>query len=66
MLDNLTYDKVKLLHQISCLVWFIEKHALPDAQAAGDTESQDMLIALHRDLAKNLERMHQNICSITQ
>ncbi len=27
MLDNCTYDKIKILQELSSLLWFIQKHA---------------------------------------
>ncbi len=50
MLDNCTYDKVKILHELSCLLWFIQKHAhkeIPD---------NDVCHALLKDLEKDLEK----------
>lgn len=66
MLDNVSYNKAKLLHEIACMQWFIEKHALKDAQAAGDSECYEMLMLLQKDLQKYLERLQQSVCMITQ
>lgn len=66
ILDNTSYNKIKLLYKLSELAWFIEKHALLDAQTAGDKENADALLALQRDLQKHIEKLHKAACIITQ
>lgn len=66
MFDNCSYNKIKLLHELSCLVWFMEKHALKDAQVAGDSECQEIFQTIKHDLDKHLERLHKQICKISQ
>jgi hypothetical protein len=66
MLDNATYNKVKLLHNLSAIYWFLEKHALIDAQNAGDKESVEAFKALQRDIEKHIEKMQKAMCIITQ
>lgn len=66
MLDNASYNKVKLVCEISQIIWFIDKHALLDAQNAGDKESMDQLIGLRKDLEKHLEKLQTSVCMISQ
>jgi hypothetical protein len=66
VLDNCTYNKIKLIHELSALAWFIDKHALTDAQKAGDKECADALQALYRDLTKHLEKIQTSMCIISQ
>jgi hypothetical protein len=66
MLDNSSYDKVKLLHELSCLDWFIEKHAIKDAQSAGDAEFEEALSILKKDLERHIEKIRGMVCTITQ
>ncbi len=66
MLDNLTYNKVKLLYKLSDLCWFIEKHAATDATAGGDAECAEALLALKRDLQKHIEKIQKGLCLLTQ
>lgn len=66
MLDNSTYNKVKVTYKLSRLIWFIEKHALIDAQNAGDKECLDALITLQKDLTKHLEKLQKTVCTISQ
>jgi hypothetical protein len=66
MLDNVTFDKVKLLYKLSDLAWFIERHAKSDAQQAGDSQCLEMLTELQKDLSNHLERFQKALCTITQ
>lgn len=66
MLDNASYDKVKLVYKISRMIWFIDKHALIDANSAGDREYIDMLIGLRKDLEKHLEKLQKSVCIVSQ
>ncbi|MFA6066547.1 MAG: hypothetical protein WC707_05205 [Candidatus Babeliaceae bacterium] len=64
-LDNPTYNKIKLIHELSCILWFIEKHALADAHNGGDKSSHEALAALQRDLSKHIEALQKSMCTIT-
>ncbi len=66
ILDNASYNKVKLVYELSKVCWFIEKHAIKDAQDAGDTECAEMLLLAQRDLQKYIERLQRQVCMISQ
>lgn len=66
MLDNFTYDKVKLIYQLSKIIWFIEKHSLIDANNTGDKESLELIASLKKDLEKYLEKIQKSVCIISQ
>lgn len=66
ILDNCSYNKIKLIHELSTLAWFIDKHALADAQKAGDQACIDALQALYRDLTKHLEKLQTSMCIVSQ
>ena len=55
MLDNCSYDKIKLIGKLSCIAWFIENHAKADAQKDNDKECLQILEALQRDTEKYAE-----------
>ena len=65
-LDNCSYNKIKLIHQLSSLAWFLDKHALKDAQDAGDMECYESMVSIQRDLLKHIERLQKGMCQITQ
>lgn len=66
MLDNSTYNKTKLLYKISDLLWFIEKHALADAQVAGDQQCIIMLEEIKKDCQKHVARLQSTMCIVSQ
>lgn len=66
MLDNATYNKIKLIYKFSDLLWFIEKHALIDAEKAGDAELLVVLKEIQKDLSKHLGKLHKGVCVVSQ
>lgn len=61
MMKDSTYNKVKILHHLSSLYWFIQKHALPDAERA-DTAYIKLLEDLKKDLDKHIGQFEKNTC----
>ncbi len=57
-LENCCYDKTKLLHELSCISWFIEKHAQPEAKKTKDKEFEDLLKKLQKDLSPHIKNLH--------
>ncbi len=66
ILDNSSYNKVKMICTLSELCWFIDKHALKDAEDAGDKECLEALRAIRHDLEKHIESLQKSVCIITQ
>ena len=60
MLDSCTYDKVKLLHELSCIAWFIKHHGLEDTKNAGDQQAHDLFAALEQDLERYIEELKKS------
>lgn len=60
MLDNCTYDKVKILHELSCLLWFIQKHA--DKEIPENDGCHALLKDLEKDLEKYVAAFKEQIC----
>jgi len=52
MLKDCNYNKVKLIHDISRILNFINKHAIPDAEA----ENHPLCVEMHKELAADLEK----------
>jgi len=61
MLDDCFYDQIKLLHDLSCIRWFIEKHAKNDAQRTGHNECYTLLEKLEKDLEKYVIELKKTI-----
>ena len=52
MLKNSNYDKVKILHEMSSLLWFIKEHAIKEAAKHG----HERCLIYYKELEKDLER----------
>ncbi len=59
MLDHCTYDKVKLVYELSKIVWFIEKHAKQNAKNAGDMKCHDVFEKLAQDIEKYINQLQE-------
>jgi len=57
MLDNCTYDIIKLLYKLSSELWFIQKHAKDNAKKIKDTECLKTLEMVEKDLERNIKRL---------
>lgn len=62
MLHNCEYDKIKILHMICKLEWFIRKHAKDEAKSQGEAASLTALESLQKDLEKHIEVFHKLVC----
>ncbi len=54
ILDDCFYDQIKILHDLSCIHWFIDKHAKEDAKKASNDKCYALLEKLEKDLEKYL------------
>jgi len=50
MIPNEKYDKIKLIHDASCLAWFIEKHALAQARGKNNESYAQLLAQFKKDI----------------
>jgi len=62
MLDDCTYDKIKLINELSSIVWFIEKHAKQNALNIKDEQCFDMLEKLAEDIEKFTDPLKHSLC----
>jgi hypothetical protein len=65
VLDNCSYNKIKLLHEMSSLLWFIDHHAIQDAEKSGDQQCKQQLELIKKDLAKHIEQLQRSMCQVT-
>jgi mevalonate pyrophosphate decarboxylase len=61
MLDNCNYNKIRLLHDLSKIVWYLEKHAKQDAEESGHKLCSAVYDELQKDLEKHAEKLRQAI-----
>lgn len=62
MIDNALYDKIKLIHDLSKILWFIQKHCHEDMKICGDTSCTPILKNIERDLSKYIEQLTNMLC----
>lgn len=55
------YDKTKLLHEMARLKWFINKHAIEDAEKVGHEQCKDFYKELEEDLNKHMIKLKELI-----
>ncbi len=60
-MDNCTYNKFKLIHELSRLTGFIERYGRKDARAAKHGQCEKALEALHQDLHKHMEQLRKQL-----
>lgn len=63
MLSNCKYNKIKLLHELSTMLWFLEKCGIQDAKDAGDTECIKAFNELKESLTKHIDNLDASIGS---
>lgn len=61
MLNNCNYTKVRLLHDLSRIVWFLKKHAKEDAKEEGHELCIGMCQELESDLEAHIEKIRKAI-----
>lgn len=59
-LDNCNYDKIKLLHELSRMLWFIKNHALEDARS--DQKCTNLLKDMQVDIEKHIGILQKMLC----
>jgi len=61
MLNDCKYNKIKLLRELSSIVWFIDKWGISDAEKANDTACVELLRKLHTNLDTQIKELEQNL-----
>ena len=57
MLDNCNYNAIKILHELSSLAWFLQKHAIQDEKKDQHSQYLVMYEQLLKDLDKHINAM---------
>jgi hypothetical protein len=57
MLDNCCYDRVKILHELSSIAWFIDKCGKKDVENCGHPECKEKLAEIAKDVNAILSKM---------
>ena len=57
VLNDCNYNKVRLLHDLSRIVWYLEKHAKQDAKKEGHKLCHVVCDDIRKDLEKHMEKL---------
>jgi len=66
MKENCNYDKTKLMHEISSLKHFINKHAIEDAKKANHPLCAEMYREVAADLDKALHKLKSAVVGLAK
>lgn len=62
-MDNCSYNKIKLMHDIACADWFIEQFATKDAaKVKGHKECGRLYATVQKQLERALELLQKAQC----
>jgi hypothetical protein len=61
MLDNCKYNKIKLLHELSSILWFLKKCCIQDAKNFGDLQHSNYLKEFQNDLEKHIKKIDESL-----
>ena len=62
MLKNATYDKIKILKELSCITWFLQKHAIPNAKKAKEVKAVKMYQEMEKDITAYITLLQKLTC----
>lgn len=66
MLNDYCYDKVKLLHELSRMLNYVKKHALPEVKKKKLPGTVQLYKGLEQDLEKNVENFRKAVESLSK
>lgn len=66
LLNNCNYDKIRLLHDLSRIAWYIQKHAKNDAKQENYALCKSMYNELGKDIEKHIEKLKAAISGLSK
>ncbi|MEW5897267.1 MAG: hypothetical protein AB1668_06230 [Nanoarchaeota archaeon] len=60
-MDNCTYNKLKLIHEMSRLTGFIDKFARKDAKQTKHKGCDALVEEVYKDLKKSIRKLHKAV-----
>ena len=61
MLNDCAYNKIKLMHDLSRISWFIEKHCKNDASACEQSGCSDLYKSVQKALDDQIEMLKKTM-----
>ena len=62
MLMNNRYNKIRLLNDLSQICWFLEKHAIADAEKDNDQCCINAFKQLKQQIDNQIEKLQEALC----
>jgi hypothetical protein len=66
MLNDCNYNKVRLLHDLSRINWYLKKHAKEDAKKHGHPLCHTMCEEMEKDLEKHIDKLRAAIIGLSK
>lgn len=66
MKSDCNYDKVKLLHEVSRMIWRIRKHYMKDAEKEGHPLCKKMYEEMAKDLESHREKLAEAVSGLAK
>ena len=66
MEHDCNYDKIKLLHEVSHMIWMIGKHYVPDAEKSKHPLCAEMYKEIARDLKKHRDKLTEAVSGLAK
>jgi len=66
MLEDCNYNKVKLLHDLSKIASFLERHAQKNAEEKGHPLCKEMYSELGTDIEKHIDKLRQAVEGVSK
>ena len=57
MLSNCNYNKIRLMHDLSRIDWYLKNHAKRDAKESGHQLCHAMCEEIEKDVEKHIEKL---------
>ena len=66
MLNDCNYNKVRLLHDLSRINWYLKKHAKEDAKKHGHPLCLAMCEEMEKDMEKHIDKLRAAIIGLSK
>lgn len=61
-MNNARYNQIRVLHDLCRLRWFINKHAIKEAQEATDASCRTLLEKIEKDITHHIAELEAMVC----
>jgi hypothetical protein len=61
MLDNCKYNKIKILHELSSIAWFLNKCGIKDAETSGAAKCVKAFTDVRTEIEKHIKALEGTV-----